>query len=253
MPRTSPWTERRERPLVICHRGLSAVAPENTLAAYRMVIDAGYEFAECDVHVSADGVPVVFHDHDLARLAGIPTPIAQFKVEQLKSLDVGAWKSAEFAGERIPTLAELLAAVKGKLRLAVELKVRSIEQRVIEVIQRSGIPPADMLILAWEADIITRLSKLAPELPTALLFKKVPQSDEGQRDAVEMAAAAGAWGVAPRRSAAKEALIAAAHERELAVLVWTVNDAGSAQRLAALGVDGLISDAPDVVQEAIRE
>src|SRR5664279_3357717 len=92
------------RTLVGAHRGASADAPENTFAAFDLAVEQGTELIECDVHLSADGRPVVLHDFDFDRVAGYSVRVASMSIESIERLDVGAWMASRFAGQRVPTL-----------------------------------------------------------------------------------------------------------------------------------------------------
>src|SRR6185503_9581025 len=108
--------------LIIAHRGASAEAPENTLAAFRLAADQKTDFIELDVQESADGQVLVAHDSDLMKVAQEPTKIWEGDAATLRSIDIGSYKDRRFASERVPTLAEALAVCKGRCRVVVELK-----------------------------------------------------------------------------------------------------------------------------------
>src|SRR5207247_1736958 len=110
------------RPLIVGHRGAMGYAPENTFASYERAVALGVDAVECDVHLSADGVPVVIHDHTLDRTTDGRGPVRDHTLEQLKRLDAGAWRGAEFAGQRLPTLDELLGWCASRVPLPIELK-----------------------------------------------------------------------------------------------------------------------------------
>ena len=149
----------RKRPLIIAHRGFSHRAPENTLAAYRLAIEAGAELAECDVYLSADRVPVLLHDKTLNRTAGVDRPVGEMPLAELRKLDVGRWKSAEFAGERIPTLVEAIELVKGKLRFVIEIKPKDIEKEVVAAINEAGASPDDVVIFSFQREVVVELHR----------------------------------------------------------------------------------------------
>src|SRR5215213_901611 len=100
----SQLARRAGRPLIVGHRGAMGYAPENTLASFERAVALGVDAVECDVHLSADGVPVVIHDHTLDRTTDGHGLVADHTLAQLKALDAGAWRGAEFAGQRLPTL-----------------------------------------------------------------------------------------------------------------------------------------------------
>ncbi len=121
--------------LNIAHRGASALAPENTMAAFAMAVELGADAIELDLHVSRDGELVVIHDHTLDRTTDGEGPVHTRSLQELKRLDAGRWFGESFAGQRIPTLAEVLDRFSGKIPLALEIKAgsaffRGIEERV---------------------------------------------------------------------------------------------------------------------------
>ena len=108
--------------VVVAHRGCERLAPENTLSAFRKAIEVRADFAELDVQETADGVVVVLHDRDLMRIAGDPRRIADLTLAEARKVDLGRRFSPKFAGERIPTLAEVIELARGKIKLQIELK-----------------------------------------------------------------------------------------------------------------------------------
>ncbi len=108
--------------LYISHRGESADAPENTMAAFRLAWERGTDGIECDVHRTADGEVVVIHDGDTGRVAGTKLPVARSSAEELRKLDVGSFRGRQFAGEKLPLFSELLTAMPGKGLVYIELK-----------------------------------------------------------------------------------------------------------------------------------
>src|SRR3990170_7761080 len=109
------------RPLIFAHRGASAYAPENTLAAFRLALDQGADGIELDAKLSADGEIVVIHDQTVDRTTPRKGRVDQLTLSELRKLDAGSWKGDVFSGEKIPALAEVFSAVGGKLKINVEL------------------------------------------------------------------------------------------------------------------------------------
>ena len=143
------WHELAHRNIVesvkvTAHRGSSARAPENTLSAVRQAITDGADFAEIDVQTTADGELVVLHDGDLMRMAGDSRRLRDLTLSQAKELDVGKKFNAEFEGERIPTLAEVIRLSRGRIQLNIELKYNwpdpSLAGKVVELLRREGFP-----------------------------------------------------------------------------------------------------------------
>ena len=134
-PAGGAGADRGRRPSRLCAR-----LPENTLSAFEAAIEVGADFAELDVQETSDGVVVVLHDRDLMRMAGDPRRISDITFAEARKLDLGRRFSPEFAGERIPTLAEVIALARGKIKLQIELKYygkdRGLAAKVAELIRR---------------------------------------------------------------------------------------------------------------------
>ena len=147
---------------VIAHRGASAHEPENTIRAFLRAAELGADLVELDVHLSADGVPMVIHDAHLERSTDGRGLVAQWTREDLQRLDAGG-------GERIPTLAEVLEAVRGRLGLYIELKAPGTPAAVVEALRRAR-PGEEVVCGSFQAPLVRELGALAPELPAALLI-----------------------------------------------------------------------------------
>lgn len=238
---------RTGRPLVVAHRGGSADAPENTLVAFRTAIAHGATAAECDVHLSADGVVVVIHDPTLDRTTNGAGPVAAKTLAELRTLDAGAWMSPSFASERIPELRELLALAAGRLTLLVELKAGDgLEERVTTLLASER--RDDVVLTSFDPERLARAKTLLPTVPTILLGRhRGPGPPVLVETAVQLEAAA----VGVEQEGVDPPFVEAAHRAGLGVFAWTVNDADAARRLAALGVDGLITDQPDRIAAAL--
>ncbi len=235
---------RSERPvLVIAHRG-SAPAPENTLAAFRLAIRERADFVELDVQESLDGQVVVVHDSDLMKAGGSPMKIWESTAEQLRAIDIGSRVGPQFAGERVPTLAEVLAACKGRVRSLIELKSyghdQRLEERVAEVVEAAGMEN-DCMYMSLDHEMVERMKRLRPGWRVGLLATKT-LGDPGKLDADFLAIQA--------RSARVRA-IRQAH-RAGDVYVWTVDDPASMLAAMGKGADGLITDRPALAREVVE-
>lgn len=244
-PPGSPTPARRPagRPLILGHRGASADAPENTLAAFRLAMDQGADGVELDVWRCATGEVVVIHDEDARRTAGAPLRIPDASLAALRGLDAGAWKGSRYRGERIPLLAEVLEALPGAL-VNVELKGGGGDVRVAaaaaEVIRRAGAGDR-VLVSSFHARLLAAFRAAAPEVDRGLLF------EGGWLWALRVAAAR-AW-LRPAALHPEARLVTPARARRWrragrAVNAWTVDDPAEARRLAALGATALITNAP---------
>ena len=238
-----------DRPvLVVAHRGASAEAPENTLAAYRAAMAHGVQAVECDVRLSADGAVVVMHDPTLERTTDGSGPVAARTLAELRRLDAGRWKAPAFAGERIPELGEVLDLVRGRMLLFVDLKEgRGLEERVARLVGSR----TDVIALAFDPRRIARMRSLLPHVPAMLLVRREP--DDEVEMLIAVAAQAGAALLGVEVAGVDRPLIEAAHRSGLGVFAWTVNDPGDARQLAAAGIDCLITDRPDAIAAAVRK
>ncbi len=236
-------------PLILGHRGASAYAPENTLAAFRRALELGADGFELDVTLSADGVPVVIHDDTVDRTTDGSGLVAGLALAQLQQLEAGfhARFGAEFTGERIPTLAEVFAELGPRALVNVELKRdpspgRELAGKVVELIHAHSLERR-VLLSSFYYDNLQRARQADPTLPVGLLY-----------DPSEPGRILQAWlkpGVRPEAHHPHYRLVGALtlrwyRRRGYRVNVWTVNAEADLRRLMRLGVDGLITDRPDV-------
>jgi glycerophosphoryl diester phosphodiesterase len=239
-------------PAVVAHRGHSALAPENTMAAFAGARRAGVDWIEADVRIAADGVPVMMHDPTVDRTTGGTGKVAGLNAEQIAALDAGSWFGPGFAGEPVPTFAQLLADLADRGgRLLLELKhphTRDDVERVLGMVRQSGI--ADRVaVQSFRPSILADVATVAPDLPRALLTATVHDDPVAVCEELGLAS----YHPAAVDVSARPELVEALHAAGVAIMVWTVNDEALWPELSDLGVDGLISDrAADVVDWARR-
>jgi glycerophosphoryl diester phosphodiesterase len=219
------------------HRGASAEAPENTLAAFRRALEAGADGIELDVHLSRDGIPVVLHDETLDRTTDGEGPVAAYTSEVLQTLDAGSWFDPHFSGEALPTLDETLRLLAGRLRLNLEVKDVRAGTAVVEVLRRY--PQTDAVVSSFDYGVLSGLRRTVPDLPLAVLH-----GAGNWRRALECAEALRACAFHPRADLVSRPLMAACRRRQLSVFAWTVDDPGRARALARLGVAGVFTNDP---------
>lgn len=236
------WTDRPV--LVFAHRGASAAAPENTLAAFRRAAAEHTDFVELDVQESSDGVVVVAHDRDLMKVARSPLQIWSSTERQLREVDIGSSFSATFKDERTPTLAEALALCKGACRVDIELKdygkSQRLEERVVELVEAAGMQN-DIVTMSLNRTMVENMKRLRPNWTAGLLAAKAI----GQPGRLPYDFLAVESRTATRR------FIRAAHAAKKPVYVWTVNDPQRMIRMIGLGADGLITDRPALAREVL--
>ena len=237
----------RTRPLVVAHRGFSARAPENTLVAYRLAIEVGAEMAECDVHLSADGVPVLMHDDTLDRTTNGSGPVSALTARDLHELDAGSWKGARYAGEPVPTLREALELTRHKLRFVIEIKDASMAAQVVETIRQSGSPPDGLMVFSFAREAVAEIARLEPLLPTTWLIDELPPEGPARREVFRQALRARVLALGLSHKKLDAAFVRQAHERGFVVFSWTLNTERAMRRAIRLGVDAIITDHPDVL------
>ena len=249
----SDWFIPRDRPLIIAHRGASAAAPQNTLAAFRRALELGADGVELDVHLSADGVPVVMHNFAVDETTDGTGRVTDKTLAELKELDAGSKFAPRFAGEHIPTLAEVFQALEGKLLVNVELIDFSpqgvgLEAPVAEVVRQCNMENK-ALFSSFNPFSLRRMRSLAPQIPSGLLYAQglpiylrrawfAPLTPHEARH--------------PHAGMTDARLVKWCHARKLRVNVWTVNEPVEMKRLISLGVDGIITDVPDVLGAIVR-
>ena len=231
---------------VIAHRGAAGKAPENTLAAIRQAIEDGADMIEIDVQESSDGEVVVIHDSDFMKLSGIDLKVWDGSLKQLQQLDIGSWFDPAFSAERVPTLAQVLDEARGKVRVVIELKYyghdQQLEQRVIEIVEEAGMVD-DILIMSLKYKGVEKVRTLRPQWITGLLSS----TSVGNLAKLDLDF------LAVNMSMATSGFIRRTHAAGKQVYVWTVNDAVSMSRMISLGVDGIITDEPEMARKVVTE
>lgn len=240
------------RPLIIAHRGARVAAPENTLAAFAEAIAVGAEAIELDVYLCASGEVVVVHDAAVDRTTDGSGQVEALELQALRRLDAGSWFAARFAGERIPTLDEVLDLVGHKVLLNVEIKgsdasrealVRAV---VASVRSREGLAER-VLISSFSVQALRQTRALAPEIHLALLFG----AGQPLESAYAQAQALQALALHPHYTLVNPEMLAEARGYGYLVNAWTVNDPAEMLRLGHWGVNGIITDDPALLREVL--
>jgi glycerophosphoryl diester phosphodiesterase len=241
-------------PRWIAHRGAGKLAPENTLAAFRLGASHGYRMFECDVKLSADGVPFLLHDATLDRTSNVQGLAAELSWDELSRLDAGSWHSSAYAGEPLASL-EAVAhfCLANALSLNIEIKptpgsesltgtvVANAAARLWAEALTGAMPP---LLSSFQADALEAARVAQAHLPRALLL------DALQSGWLETALKLGCVAVVCKHTQWDAVSVQQAHSAGLKVLSYTVNDASAADRLWALGTDGIITDRVDLFSPA---
>lgn len=244
---------------IIAHRGASHDAPENTLAALRLAWEQKADTSEFDIYQTRDGQLAVIHDKDTKRTApGSELPVAKSTLAELQKLDVGQWKDARFTGERIPTLADMLAATPRGKAVFIEVKCGpEAVPEMLRVLDVAKLPVIRTPIISFNADVIAAVKKARPELPAYWIVGLKPK--KGQQpptveSLIKKARAIHADGLdLSAHPALDSAYAKAIRDAGLKLYVWTVNDLPTAKRMVELGVDGITTDRPGWLREQLGQ
>jgi glycerophosphoryl diester phosphodiesterase len=230
---------------VIAHRGFSGAAPENTLAAIRAAIEIGADMAEIDVTLSADGRVVVIHDDTVDRTTDGRGAVSGHTLAELQRLDAGAWYAPQFAGERLPTLDEVLAEVEGRILLNVEIKAEAVERgivRTVAAIVRDRGMNDTVIVSSFSPAALEQMRDIAPEIRTGVLFN--PEFHQGL-DAADIVTGLGASAFNIKRARLTRAMSRQCRDAGIPVAVYTVNSPRRLRRLIKRGVHAVFTDHPD--------
>ena len=236
-------------PEIIAHRGASHAAPENTSSAVRLAWAEGADAVEADFRLTADGHIVAIHDETTGRVAGLDHVVAETTLAELKRLDVGRWKDACFAGERLATLAELLSTVPDGRRFLAEIKCGDeIVPQLARCLIESGKSAEQLVVISYNTDVLRGTKRLLPEVCTYLVAKFeqakgrwTPTAD----DLVERAEQYSLDGLVLKAQAPIDAeFVHRVKAAGLTLCTWTVDEFPLARRLIQAGVDGIITSRP---------
>lgn len=233
---------------IIAHRGASGHAPEHTFAAYDRAVAMGADYLEQDLQMTSDGALVVLHDETLDRTTDGSGRVDAHTLSEVQALDAGAWFGPAFAGQRVPSLEEVLARYGHGQRYYIETKAPGdgMEEQLVELLGRRGlIEPAaaawQVLVQSFSAASLRLVHELEPRLPLIqLVGERAPETLDDLAAVREYAA-----GIGPARGLLDAAVVARAHAHGLAVHPYTATTREDHESLVALGVDGAFSNFPD--------
>jgi glycerophosphoryl diester phosphodiesterase len=251
------------RVISTAHRGASAYAPENTLAAFRLGIDQKADWIESDVQRSKDGELVLMHDATLSRTTDVeelfpdrsPWRVADFTLAEIKRLDAGSWKGPEFAGEPVPTLAEMVELVRGsRSGILMEIKVPElypgIEADVAEVFDSfpgyvdSAVAAERLAVQSFNWASMRTYANVQPEVPVGLL---------GTPTVEQLPTLTWADQINPNFRTYDAAYVDRVHELGMEVHTWTIDAPADMHDVLDRGVDGVITNKPDVLIDVLAE
>lgn len=239
------------RTLVFGHRGAKAYAPMNTLPSFELALAQGADGIELDVRLTRDGAMIIMHDDKVDATTDGVGHIRDLTLTDIRALDAGAWFGEAFRGTRVPTLDEVFEAVGNRTRINVEIKAESIRGGGIEVqvagaIRRHGLERS-VIISSFNPITLRRFRHVMPEVPIGYLYAEdtppfVPHLMIGLAHEAKN----------PQHTMIDAASMERARDGGYRVNTWTVNDPARAIELHRLGVDCIITDAPDVILAAVR-
>lgn len=233
-------------PRIFAHRGLSGIAPENTLAAIKMCAEHGVTWFETDVDIIGNGTPVLLHDTALDRTTNRSGSMYDLTQDDLATVDAGAWFGKEFAGERVPTLAQLVD-VMNERKLNVNLEIKSNEQGAIKTYQLIDAVIAELarldedrevLVSSFNHLLLAEFKRRAPHYKTAALYT----ADTLLPDWLSVLELAGASAIHLDNTGLTSSTVRQAKQAGIEVNVYTVNSRARANELFNWGVDGIFTD-----------
>lgn len=240
----------KDRTLNFAHRGLTLAAPENSMAAFKAAVDLGVDGIEFDVRTCKSGEVVVFHDPTLARLTDGRGFVKSKTLSELKALRIKS--SNPNLDERIPTLEELIAAMKGHVFLNVEIKTKGlpkdhIESKVVEILRHYGLE-YQSIISSFNPIVLRRLRKIDDQIITGYLLDK---NFTFRNSEIPLSRIAGAKAIHFEKTLVTQKLLDKVRELGIYSAVWTVNDPDLMRQFVEMGMQVIISDRPDILKNIL--
>lgn len=230
---------------VTAHRGASHDAPENTLAAFSRAMDDLTDSIELDVQLTKDGEIVVMHDESAKRTTGTDRLISDMTLREVKMLDAGSWFSEEFAGEKVPSLEEVLELAAGKVNLNIEVKSLQrrdeMAEKLVSLVERYGMLN-NVVVTSFDKDVLLKIKDRAPNIQVGYILS-VAYGDFYEIDGVDF--------FSMNASFLSKRTVEEIHNSGKQVHAWTVNGETSIKNLANIGVDAIITDRPVLARETI--
>ena len=237
---------------IFAHRGASGYAPENTLSAIKKAIEMKADGIEIDIQLTKDGKIVVIHDWKVDRTTTGRGFVYELDFDYIRSLDAGQWYTKDFIGEVVPTLEEVLDILPNDMMLNIEIKDTArkhsnIEEKMLEVLKKYPEKFDNIIVSSFHHDKIKRLQELEPKLKLALLtdseFIEIEKylSTNGLKS----------YSYHPEINLISKEDVEILHKNGVKVFVWTVNKEEDLAYLVKLGVDGVITNYPDIMKELL--
>lgn len=230
---------------VQAHRGASAYAPENTMASFKMALEMKADYLELDVHLTKDGHLLIMHDETVDRTTDGKGAIKNMTLAEITKLDAGIKYNKKFKGEKVPTLEELLKTFAGKIKFNIEIKADGCEEGVVKLIKQYKIEK-DVMVSSFHHEYLQKVKELEPSIITAGLVTMGPKIKQ-LKNTIK------ADYLNIHESFLTKAIYDKAREAGLGVVVWTVNEKENMKKFVQMGVDGIITNYPDVARQVVSE
>ncbi|MDH4214877.1 MAG: glycerophosphodiester phosphodiesterase family protein [Candidatus Thorarchaeota archaeon] len=228
-----------QEPIIIGHRGAAGLAPENTLLSFHTALNLGVPMIELDIHETLDGHLVCIHDGSVDRTTNGVGNVAELTLQELRLFDAGM-------GEKIPLLHEVLDMARNRMKVNIELKTIGVEKSMIDLVVSRKMINDVMVSSFFHATLLTT-KEINSGISTAVLFDK-PKSD-----LVSYTIELGSDAINPRFSFVSNVIIEDAHRNHLKIYPWTVNDRSQMLELLTMGVDGIITDYPNLGLDVVKD
>ena len=243
---------------MIAHRGISAKAPENTLAAFQLAVNTpGIDMVELDVRLSRDEQVIVLHDRTLQRTTTGNGAARAYMLDELKQFDAGSWFHPRFAAERIPALREVLELVHDRCWVDIEIKSDLfhrepeglLERRVIETVKECGVTDR-VMYSSFDHHLIASLKRMEPNAITAVIYRIY--RDFGRMPSKLLRRADATVFVCAKHDLTRP-MVRDAREHGIPMYVYTLNSVADVQKILSVGVQGIVSDAADDVVRVVKQ
>jgi len=236
-------TLKKKDILIIGHKGASAIAPENTLMAFKKAIDLKANLVEFDIHKTKDDEIVIIHDQDTLSTTGVQGVIKDMALEEIKKLDAGQ-------GEKIPTLLELIKVAKEKVGLQIEIKSSGLTEMLVKLLKEENLVNSS-IVSCFAFDELVKLKNLEPKIKLGFLLPAELVRARQIKRKILKAVDKKFYAIHPHYNIANKEVVDFAHDNDLKVNVWTVNDKDVMARLIELGVDGIFTDDISMANELL--
>jgi len=241
--------------LIVAHRGSSGLAPENTMAAFRLAVAAGADMIEFDVRMTRDYALVVHHDRRLGRTSNGSGRVRDRMLREISSCDAGGWFSPRFRGEKVPTLAEVLHGIPDRIGLNIEIKTDgdrrrgSTREESVAGALREARRTAPVIVSSFDHRFLRRLHSLDASIVTGALY--LPVRDRFRRASAIAKRVGASWFVCSRAQL-RGRHVRDAHEQGIAIAVYGIDTTAELRRVRGKGVDAVITNYPDRIIRAVR-